>query len=100
MGGTIVRIISEAGIPITFITKANMAPTLANVEGLACSAGATSSTVIAGLLQVAETRPISSQEDVRLPMVVLTTRQRKLEWTSGEGEDMAIKMLGPRTPHS
>jgi hypothetical protein len=100
MSGTIVRIISEAGIPITFITDAGLQPTLTNVKGLACSGGATSSTVIAGLLQVACTRPVSSQDDVRLPMVILDSRDRVVKWTCGEGEDVAIERLGPRTPIS
>ena len=95
---TIVRVISEAGIPITFITEAGLQPTLTNVKGLACSAGATSSTVVAGLLQVAATRPVASQDDVRLPMVILDSRNREVRWTCGEGEDVAIESLPARTP--
>jgi hypothetical protein len=97
---TIVRVISEAGIPITFITEAGLQPTLTNVKGLACSGGATSSTVVAGLLQVAKTRPIESEDDVRLPQVVLDSRNRVVHWTLGEGEDVASESLGPRTPIS
>lgn len=96
MGGTVVRIISEAGIPITFVTDANFEPTLTNIRTLANAKGATSSTVLAGLLRVSSTHPITTRRDVLLPRVIFCARGRILEYTIGEYEDLLTEELPVR----
>jgi hypothetical protein len=100
MTGTIVRIVSEAGHPVTFISDAGFESVRRNIKTLANRSDSTSVFILAGLLQTAPTRPIQSANDIRLPQVVFECFSRLLFSSCGEGEDTLIETLPARGSHS
>ncbi len=93
MNSTIVRIVTESNIPVTFITESGMEAVLTNIEVLACRADSTSSTILSGLLQGERTRPIDSAEDMVLATVIYTSRTRMLKWCKRGRNDVSAKLL-------
>lgn len=93
MSETIVRIFTESGTAVTFISELDLQEVLNDIEGFANGAHASSSTIIAGLLQDAPTRPILSGEDLRLATVIYSAETRLLKWCYAGQQDARTKLL-------
>jgi len=87
--GTIISIISEAGIQISFKIDSNPRAALANVTTLLKRPGRTSSTIMAGLLGITPTYPIRGG-DLHLEVIRVNFRAGELRHTSN-GETVIKK---------